>query len=240
MIELKMKQCETTQDIKFLSACFITVEQFVDDRLANSFTQLVTNLLDNNVINSDTSISVIIKILRTFIQAPHTTYQYSSEPIRRILSLLEHSPQMNDFTTHSGISIYWIKRSIDLLGEPTNLTLWMEEKACRMLERVDIEHYPTYITLLACITKYTSRKRKDRVEECLLEILQQDSLHDPEFSLKVIFMTLRQLQSSDPKLIDAFWVAVLKHTTSNPYNSPHLITKVCNWYLLFNFNLGKF
>ena len=108
MIELKMKQCETTQDIKFLSVCFITIEQFVDDRLAKSFTQLVTCLLDKNVINLDTSISVIIKILRTFIQAPHTTYQYSSEPIRRILSLLESSSQMNDFTTHSGISIYVI------------------------------------------------------------------------------------------------------------------------------------
>lgn len=239
LIELKMKQCETTQDIKFLSVCFITIEQFVDDHLSKSFTQLVTDLLDSNVINLETSISVIIKILRTFIQAPHTTYQFSSEPIRRILTLLECSSQMNDFTTYSGISIYWVKRAIDLLGEPTNLTLWMEEKACRMLERVDIDHYPTYISLLACITKNASRERKNHVEHCLWEILQQDSLHDPDFSLKVIFMTLRQLQSSDPKLTDAFWAAALKHA-SNPCNSAHSITRICNWYLLFNFNLGKF
>ena len=234
-IEEKMKVCDTTKDLKLVSVCFITVYQLVQESLAKAYAELVTDLLNRNVINSNTSIATIIKILRAFYTV-RGTHKYAVNPIRRILNLVEHSTQMNEFTAASEVSFFWIRISLDFLTEPSSLAIQLEEKACRLLETVDVDN-PACLSLLSCITRNTSKERRKRVEHCLMEVLQQDDVYDPEFSLELIFSTVRRMKLFNLKLMTAFWEANLKYANLNQNNPDHL-SKMCKYYL--SLMLGNF
>ena len=109
-LEAFMKQCRTLKDARMISTCFITVAHLLNKKgeTASNYTRLLSQLLDNNVINRDTPLRDLVKFLRGL----YFLAKNNPESLRvtiTILSLINESPGLDD--PSSSIYFSWIRRS---------------------------------------------------------------------------------------------------------------------------------
>jgi len=238
-LEAFMKQCRTLKDARMISTCFITVAHLLNKKgeTASNYTRILSQLLDNNVINRDTPLRDLVKFLRGL----YFLAKNNPESLRitiAILSLINESPGLDD--PSSAIYLSWIRRSWEVVGEPIGLVRRIELLSCRWLENVDVNQ--DQIDLLNQVSYHASTDRRSRLEHHLAQILRTKHPDQLEPHLKYIFRIIRHSKISNSKVVDAYWNTVIKclemHKCSGngeEFKSLLLDTIQCNYINLFRF-----
>ena len=206
-LDASMHQCRTLQDVKMISTCFLTVVKLLNKKgeTATKYARLLSQLLDNNVINRDTPLSDLVKFLRGLFFL--TTNNAEAQLVTiRILSLINETSSLDD--PSSAIYFNWIRRCWEVVGEPFGLVRRIEALSCRWLEDVDVT--VDKIDLLNQVSYQVSSDRRSRLEQYLNRILRTKQPQQLEPHLRYIFRIIRDSKISNPKVVDTYWNMVLK------------------------------
>lgn len=231
-------KCQSLCDYEKLSVCFTALAPIVDKVGLTSkiFIDRITHLLDTNLLNSTTPLSVLVRILKALYQVAKSNSSSSTASIR-ILYILQDSEELK--TPSSVMYFNVIRKSWEAVSEPIGLVRIMESISCRWLEELDfrVEH----LDLLNHVSHSTSFERKQQLERHLIRVMEMEQPMALEPYLKNIFRIIRASKISDPKLVDLYWQLVLKslekrHSKTEDF-VPHLLDSA-QWYMFFNNNLG--
>lgn len=237
-LERHIEACQNTEDLKPLSLCFSIIAPLVDNLggTAQSYVKKISDLIEKGVINSETPVSSLVKILNgLYIIAKGNPT--SSATSLKILHLLADSKELEK--TSSGIYFNMIRKSWEAIGEPIELIRRVEVLACRWLEEVDIRIH--HLDILNHVSYFASNDRKRRLEFHLLRIMKDEPPNNLEPYLRQIFRIIRSSKISDPEIVDTFWQIILEclklRSTQNEEFLPFLHDAII-WYMFFNNNLG--
>lgn len=233
-----VNRCQTLADFKLLSVCFIAISPLVDKLGPTSklFVDRMIHLLDTNFLNRETPLSVLVMVLRALYQVAKSNPSSSAASLR-ILYILQDSPHMNDVS--SVVHFNAIRRSWEAVSEPIGLVRKMEDVTCRLLEELDIRM--EHIELLTHVSHSASHDRRKKLERHLMHIMETERIDVLEPYLKHIFRIVRSSKISDLKLVDTYWLLVLKNLEKRCGRNEEFLShflEAAQWYMFFNNNLG--
>ena len=231
-------RCTTLDDFKVLSLCFIAIAPVIDKvgPTAQAFVERITQLLDTDVLNRNTPLTVLVRVLRSLYQVAKSNPASSSASMR-ILYLLQESPQMDELD--SVVYFNAIRKSWEAVSEPIGLVRKMEDLTCRLLETMDIR--VEHIDLLNHVSHSTSNDRKKELERRVMHVLKTEETKTLEPYLKQIFRIIRASKMSELTLVDSFWLIVqqsLERRQSRDDDFVSSLLDASQWYMFFNNNLG--
>lgn len=234
----QVDRCQSLSDLKMLSLCFIAIAPVIDKVGPTSqvFVERITQLLDTNFLNRDTPLSVLVRVLRSLYQVAKSNPASSSASIR-ILYLLQESPQMDN--PYSVVYFNAIRKSWEAVSEPIGLVRKMEDLTCRWLETLDIR--VEHVDLLNHVSHSSSADRRKQVERHVMRVLETEQPIALEPYLKQIFRIIRASKMSDLKLVDSYWLIVLKCLQRRQSEGEDFVSHLLDaaqWYMFFNNNLG--
>ncbi|KAI9557037.1 FAST kise domain-containing protein 1 [Daphnia sinensis] len=232
--------CQSLTDLEMLSVCFVAIAPIIDKNgpTACTFIDQIIHLLDTNVINQDTSLAVLVGVLRALYQVAKSN-PLSSRATIRILYLLQDSPLMSN--PSSMVYFGAIRKSWEAVNEPIGLVRKMENIVCSWLEEIDIQ--TEHISLLSHVSHIqdATSDRKKQLERHLMRIIEKEHPIAVEPHLKQIFRIIRSSKISDIKLVDLYWNRVLESLARRQGNNEEfvaLLLDAAQWYMFFNNNLG--
>lgn len=236
----QIDNCHSLCDYEMLSVCFTALAPMVDKvgPTAKTFIDRITYLLDKNILNQETPLSTLVRVLKALYQVAKNNSASSSASVR-ILYILQDSTEL---TEQSSIVHYdAIRRSWEAVSEPIGLVRKMENVACRWLEKLDIQI--EHLDLLNHVSHSTSSDHKQQLERHLMRVMKigQEIPLKPYF--KQMFRIIRASKISDLKLVDTYWQLVL-NSLERCHNNPTAedfvsqLLDAAQWYMFFNNNLG--
>ena len=223
-----------------LATCFVAIASVINKTgsTASIFVDRANFLLDTNIINQDTPLSILVGVLHALYQVAKNNSSSSSATLK-ILYLLLDSPEMNNPSCVGYFDV--IRKSWETVSEPIGLVRKMETVSCSLLEKLNI--HIEQISLLSNVSHIhdTSSDRKKQLQRHLLRILENEPHFKIEPHLKQIFRIIRAAKISDTKLVDLYWDLVL-NTLNRRYGQKEefvsLLLDSAQWYMFFNNNLG--
>ena len=235
-----VNQCQSLADFRMLATCFVAIASVINKTgsTASIFVDRANFLLDTNIINQDTPLSILVGVLHALYQVAKNNSSSSSATLK-ILYLLLDSPEMNNPSCVGYFDV--IRKSWETVSEPIGLVRKMETVSCSLLEKLDI--HIEQISLLSNVSHIhdTSSDRKKQLQRHLLRILENEPHFKIEPHLKQIFRIIRAAKISDTKLVDLYWDLVL-NTLNRRYGQKEefvsLLLDSAQWYMFFNNNLG--
>lgn len=225
-------------DFKPLAICFSIIAPIVDSvgEISHDYVTKVSNLIEAGVLNSETPVSCLVKILNGLYVVAKGNGT-SADATLKVLHLLLESAELDN--PKNGIHFNMIRKSWEAIGEPIGLIRRVESLACRWLEDIDIRIQ--HLDILNHVSYFASNDRKRRLEFHLLRLLKDEAPEDLEPYLRQIFRIIRSSKISDSEVVDYFWQIILECLNSrSAQNEEHLplLHDAIIWYMFFNNNLG--
>ena len=225
VVDAHLDQSRTLDDAKLLSICLLANQHLITGHLAAKYNSMLQRLLDEGVLNKDSPVRVLTKILTALkLCLNHAPVAATSI---RLLELVSEAAEFDTFTVSS------VNKSLATFFEPVQLTNRTEALACQWLDSdaVGAEH----LEFLSSISQYAPAKRRVQLELLLTKILlANENAAELEPYFYSMFAIIRRMKISSTKFIDLFWNSVIKCAVY----PQRLFFRAISWYMFFNNNLG--
>lgn len=223
-----LEKCQSVEDLNFLTISLNNVNHLINREILEKYKAKVQEVLDNNLLNSTTSTTCILRII-SLLNCYH--WSFLNDKLIRSLSL-ELEECISSFDTRHLMTLH---RAFQVHLESSKIQRAFVRRAQEL-----IEDNPS-IELLSLAVLHISPDQRTKIANLVRGILSkyQISSASTNDTLQMTFKILRLLKISDISLCDSFWVKCLNQIYGTKVQSVrYKIIQFINKYMFFNNNLG--
>ncbi|PNF15316.1 hypothetical protein B7P43_G00958 [Cryptotermes secundus] len=230
-----IESCNNVADFQYLSICLINICQLVNCTLLNAYKSKVDDLVGNGIITAQDS-KAITKAVR-FLNLPQWSHQ-NDPTIRKLLLVLK-----GNICGVSPTDLITIHKVLQNMLEPADIVDEMHEAASQLLSQVENEGvssspiaFKCITDLLSCLVSFSSPTQKLALEKLVQQHIEE---YSSALYFPALFRILRQLNTSNVELYDAFWTRTLDIMQNMPTEREYYkLFQVSHRYMYFNNNLS--